>query len=43
MPAPVNDSTSTLGKVGAAGGTALGILAAISFCHLLKARRQRLN
>src|SRR6201993_724253 len=35
MPALVNDSSSTLGKVGAAGGTALDILTAISFCHLL--------
>jgi hypothetical protein len=26
---------ATLGRVGAAGTTALGILAAISFCHFL--------
>jgi FSR family fosmidomycin resistance protein-like MFS transporter len=38
----VNDSSSTLGKVGAAGGTALGILAAISFCHLLNDMMQSL-
>jgi len=38
----VNDSTSRLGKVGAAGGTALGILAAISFCHLLNDMMQSL-
>src|SRR6201987_2716868 len=42
MPALVNDSSSTLGKVGAAGGTALGILAAISFCHLLNDMMQSL-
>jgi MFS transporter, FSR family, fosmidomycin resistance protein len=39
---PVNDTTSTLGKVSAAGGTALGILAAISFCHLLNDMLQSL-
>jgi FSR family fosmidomycin resistance protein-like MFS transporter len=38
----VNDSSSTLGKVGAAGGTALGILGAISFCHLLNDMMQSL-
>ena len=38
----VNDSTSTLGKVRVAGGTALGILAAISFCHLLNDMMQSL-
>ena len=38
----VNDSSSTLGKVGAAGTTALGILAAISFCHLLNDMLQSL-
>ena len=38
----VNDSTSTLGKVRVAGGTALGILAAISFCHLLTDMMQSL-
>ena len=38
----MNDSSSTLGKVGAAGGTALGILAAISFCHLLNDMMQSL-
>ncbi|HYX74253.1 MAG TPA: MFS transporter [Steroidobacteraceae bacterium] len=38
----MNDSTSTPGKVSAAGGTALGILAAISFCHLLNDMMQSL-
>jgi FSR family fosmidomycin resistance protein-like MFS transporter len=38
----VNDSSSTLGQVGAAGTTALGILAAISFCHLLNDMLQSL-
>src|ERR1700757_4949190 len=42
MPALVNDSSSTLGKVGAAGGTAVAILAAISFCHLLNDMMQSL-
>src|SRR5215472_10417599 len=42
--ARVNDSTSTLGKIStaAAGSTALGILAAISFCHLLNDMMQSL-
>ncbi len=38
----MNDSASPLGRVGAAGGTAVGILAAISFCHLLNDMMQSL-
>lgn len=38
----MNDSPSTPGKISAAGGTALGILAAISFCHLLNDMMQSL-
>ena len=38
----MNDSARVLGRVGAAGGTALGVLAAISFCHLLNDMMQSL-
>jgi MFS transporter, FSR family, fosmidomycin resistance protein len=38
----LNDSARVLGRVGAAGGTALGVLAAISFCHLLNDMMQSL-
>ena len=38
----MNESTSTLGRLGTAGGTAFGILAAISFCHLLNDMMQSL-
>jgi MFS transporter, FSR family, fosmidomycin resistance protein len=38
----VNDSARYLGRVGVAGGTALGVLAAISFCHLLNDMMQSL-
>ena len=38
----MNASASPLGRVGAAGGTAVGILAAISFCHLLNDMMQSL-
>ena len=38
----MNDSASTAAKVRLAGGTALGVLAAISFCHLLNDMLQSL-
>jgi MFS transporter, FSR family, fosmidomycin resistance protein len=38
----LNDSARALGRVGAASGTALGVLAAISFCHLLNDMMQSL-
>jgi FSR family fosmidomycin resistance protein-like MFS transporter len=38
----LSESAPALGRVGAAGGTALGILAAISFCHLLNDMMQSL-
>ena len=38
----MNDSARYLGRVGVAGGTALGVLAAISFCHLLNDMMQSL-
>ena len=38
----MNDSARVLGRVGAASGTALGVLAAISFCHLLNDMMQSL-
>src|SRR5205807_2636813 len=41
-PSPLNESTSTLARISTAGGTAFGILAAISFCHLLNDMMQSL-
>jgi FSR family fosmidomycin resistance protein-like MFS transporter len=38
----LNESARVLGRVGAAGGTAMGVLAAISFCHLLNDMMQSL-
>jgi FSR family fosmidomycin resistance protein-like MFS transporter len=38
----LNESAPALPQVGAAGGTAIGILAAISFCHLLNDMMQSL-
>ena len=38
----MNDSARVLSRVGAASGTALGVLAAISFCHLLNDMMQSL-
>jgi FSR family fosmidomycin resistance protein-like MFS transporter len=38
----LNESARALPRVGAAGGTAVGILAAISFCHLLNDMMQSL-
>ncbi|HEV3287051.1 MAG TPA: MFS transporter [Steroidobacteraceae bacterium] len=38
----MNESAPALPRVGAAGGTAIGILAAISFCHLLNDMMQSL-
>jgi len=38
----LDDSARVLSRVGAAGGTALGVLAAISFCHLLNDMMQSL-
>jgi FSR family fosmidomycin resistance protein-like MFS transporter len=38
----LNESAPALPRVGAAGGTAIGILAAISFCHLLNDMMQSL-
>ena len=38
----MNDSAPALPRVGAAGGTAIGILVAISFCHLLNDMMQSL-
>ena len=38
----LNESAPALPRVGAAGGTAVGILAAISFCHLLNDMMQSL-
>jgi MFS transporter, FSR family, fosmidomycin resistance protein len=38
----LNDSAPALPRVAAAGGTAMGILAAISFCHLLNDMMQSL-
>jgi FSR family fosmidomycin resistance protein-like MFS transporter len=38
----LNDSVTTAPRISAAGGTALGILAAISFCHLLNDMLQSL-
>jgi len=38
----LNDSVTTAHRITAAGGTALGILAAISFCHLLNDMLQSL-
>ena len=38
----MNDSAPALPRVGTAGGTAIGILAAISFCHLLNDMMQSL-
>jgi MFS transporter, FSR family, fosmidomycin resistance protein len=38
----LNDSAPALPRVAAAGGTAIGILAAISFCHLLNDMMQSL-
>ena len=38
----LNDSVTTANRLGAASGTALGILAAISFCHLLNDMMQSL-
>ncbi|TLZ16439.1 MAG: MFS transporter, partial [Gammaproteobacteria bacterium] len=41
-PSALNESTSTLARISTAGGTAFGILAAISFCHLLNDMMQSL-
>ena len=41
-PSHLNESTSTLARISTAGGTAFGILAAISFCHLLNDMMQSL-
>jgi len=38
----LNDTARVLERVGTAGGTALGVLAAISFCHLLNDMMQSL-
>jgi FSR family fosmidomycin resistance protein-like MFS transporter len=38
----LNESAPAVGRVAAAGGTAIGILAAISFCHLLNDMMQSL-
>jgi FSR family fosmidomycin resistance protein-like MFS transporter len=38
----LNESARVLGRVGVAGGTAMGVLAAISFCHLLNDMMQSL-
>jgi hypothetical protein len=38
----LRESARVLGRVGAAGGTAMGVLAAISFCPLLNDMMQSL-
>jgi MFS transporter, FSR family, fosmidomycin resistance protein len=38
----LSESAPALGRIGAAGGTAIGILAAISFCHMLNDMMQSL-
>jgi FSR family fosmidomycin resistance protein-like MFS transporter len=38
----LSESARVLGRVGVAGGTAMGVLAAISFCHLLNDMMQSL-
>ncbi len=38
----MSESARVLGRVGVAGGTAMGVLAAISFCHLLNDMMQSL-